>query len=196
MFFHSPFQELLQDHSLLSAEAQECGATIQKSLQVASDEWKAHCSLLQNELEILKRKLRLHFLQEEECVFPESRESVSKQAGRADIFGGFLGGEAEEDLGAHQRILHRMEEMLVLAGQLAEQKREEATIRKLLAVFNLTSSLLQKHVEKEDTLIFPMLERTLDTQQLNLIYEKLKLMASSQDLLGHGDMTGLSPLGE
>jgi len=71
---------------------------------------------------------------------------------------------------------------------------DEASARRLLVLVKLTATLLERHAAKEDTLIFPMIEKSLTPAQVDAVRDRLRVLGSDRDLTG-GDDSGLAQLG-
>jgi hemerythrin-like domain-containing protein len=121
---------------------------------------------------------------------------ISGGAQGADVFGRFFAEEAEDDMGAHATLSERTSKLLsILADLEALGGVDEATSRKLLAIGNATAGLLQRHAAKEDSLIFPMIERSLTPGQVEQVSARLEKIGSARDLTGESPEEGLSQLG-
>ncbi len=122
--------------------------------------------------------MQLHFRREEEGLFPDAQRMVSEDASRTSVIGAFFGEEAEDDLGAHMTLRTRVGEMIgvldeaALAGQIGEQ-----TPKRLRALLNVIENLLARHAAKEDDFIFPMIERSLTTEQQQAVLSRLSAIA-------------------
>jgi len=193
----SPFEDLKEEHVALLTEMND----IQSSVRGLMGEEAAALgggAVLRDELEIFLRQLRIHFRREEEGLFPEAKRMISEGAQGADVFGSFFGEEAEDDMSAHAALARRAKEMLEIAVQMEDAGRpDESSAQKLRALAALTSGLLQRHAAKEDTLIFPMLEKGLKPDQVDQVSERLKEIGSNRDLSEQesSEEGGLTPLG-
>ncbi len=193
----SPFEDLKEEHFALLTEVNDLRSTI-RGLNRPDAGSLGGGAVVRDELEMFRRRLRIHFRREEEGLFPEARRMISEGARGADVFGSFFAEEAEDDMGAHTALASRTQEMLELADQVGEGGRfDEAGSRRLLALVNLAAGLLQRHAAKEDTLIFPMIERSLKPEQVDDIRNRLQQFGSDRDLsdLSSPEEGGLSRLG-
>lgn len=194
--FRSPFDELTEDHASLRAEMQGLQHSVRALTQGNEGAPGSGGKLIQDELGVLRKRLHAHFRREEECVFPEGQRMVSEGAEGADVFGNFFQSEAEEDISAHQVLLRRVNEMLEQTAAIETSGLDEGSGRRLLAAVNLTLSLLERHAGKEDRLIFPLLQRSLDIVQLDQIAERMQQLVSDRDLAsGEEDGPGYTQLG-
>jgi len=190
----SPFDELREEHVALLVDARDIQASLRGLTQPAGAGLGGG-SLIRDSLEIFQRRLRVHFRREEEGVFPEAQRMVSEGAQGADVFGRFFAQEGEDDMSAHAALARRANEMVEMATQMEEASGPDAaSARRLLAVANLTASLLERHASKEDTLIFSMIERALTPAQVDVVRDRLRVLGSDRDLTP-GDDSGLSQLG-
>lgn len=178
----SPFEDLRDEHVALLAEMND----IQSSVRGLMGEGTASLgggAVLRDELEMFQRQLRIHFRREEEGLFPEAKRMISEGAQGADVFGAFFGEEAEDDMSAHAALARRATDMLEIAVQMEDAGGpDEGSAQKLRALASLTAGLLQRHAAKEDTLIFPMLEKGLMPDQVDQVGERLKEIGSDRDL--------------
>jgi iron-sulfur cluster repair protein YtfE (RIC family) len=190
----SPFDELREEHVALLADAGDLQASL-RGLTQPEAATLGGGSLIRDTLDIFQRRLRVHFRREEEGVFPEAQRMVSEGAQDADVFGRFFAQEAEDDMSAHATLASRAKEMLEMATQIEEAGGpDEASARRLLALANLTASLLERHAAKEDTLIFPMIQKSLTPAQVDAVRDRLRVLGSDRDLTT-GDDSGLAQLG-
>jgi hemerythrin-like domain-containing protein len=190
----SPFDELREEHVALLVDARGIQASL-RGLTQPQTAALAGGSLIRNTLDIFQRRLHAHFRREEEGAFPEARRMVSEGAQGADVFGRFFAEEAEDDMSAHAALARRANEMLEMAAQTeAAGGPDQASARRLLALADLTASLLERHAAKEDTLIFPMIERALTPAQVDAVRDRLRVLGSDRDLTA-GDDSGLAQLG-
>jgi iron-sulfur cluster repair protein YtfE (RIC family) len=190
----SPFDELSQEHVALLVDARDLQASVRGLTQPAAAT-RALGSTIRNTLDIFQRRLHVHFRREEEGVFPEARRLLSEGAQGADVFGRFFGEEAEDDMTAHATLAGRVSELIEMAAQMeAAGGPDAAAARRLLALTDLTASLLERHAAKEDTLILPMIERALTPAQVDAVRDRLRILGSDRDLTS-GDDSGLGQLG-
>jgi hemerythrin-like domain-containing protein len=192
----SPFKDLLEEHTALVAEAGDLLASMRGFASPNRESLGRSSTVLRDGLGIFSKHLNTHFRREEEALFPEAQRLVSEGAQGADIFGRFFAEEAEDDMGAHAALAARTNEMVGLTAQLGDEVAgDPAGARKLLAVGTATVSLLQRHAAKEDSLIFPMIERSLTPAQLDHVRERLNAIGSGRDLSGPSSDEGMGQLG-
>jgi hemerythrin-like domain-containing protein len=118
-----------------------------------------------------------HFYREQEGLYPEARQLISQGAGRGDIFGQFFAAEAEEDLGAHETLRVRVEEMIGAVAAVEQAGQLEAgALARLRSTLGLVCDLLQRHADKEDRFIYPMLQQSLDHEQRQRVRQRLTEM--------------------
>lgn len=194
MSVKSPFEDLREEHAALLREMQDVQSTI-RGLAGADASSLGGAGVARDELEMLRYHLHIHFRREEEGLFPEARRMISEGAKGADVFGSFFAEEAEDDMSAHGALAARTDEMLQLVDQAAASGGpDEDSARKLLALSTLAAGLLQRHAAKEDSLIFPMLQKSLKSEQLDDVRSRLQQIGSDRDLSSAED-GGLSQLG-
>ncbi len=197
MSVKSPFEDLREEHTALLREMQDVQSAV-RGLVGADASSLGGAGVARDELEMLLHHLRIHFRREEEGLFPEARRMISEGAKGADVFGSFFAEEAEDDMSAHSSLAARTDEMLGLVNQIdAGGSPDEASGRKLLALCNLTAGLLQRHAAKEDSLILPMLEKSLKPEQVDEVRSRLDQIGSQRDLsdLSSPQEGGLGQLG-
>jgi hemerythrin-like domain-containing protein len=183
----SPFDDLNEEHRSLLNDVGELTSTI-RGLTGQETSSLGSGGLIRDELEMFRNKLRVHFRREEEGLFPEARRIISEGARGADIFGSFFAEEAEDDMSAHASLSSRASQMLEIASQMEEAGRpDEESARRLLSLINLTSSLLERHVAKEDTLIFTMLQNSLTDDQVEEVRSRVQELGSDRDLTSAGE---------
>ena len=197
MAVKSPFEALKDEHVALLTEANDIESTV-RGLTGGEAGSLGGGAVLRDELEMFQRQLRIHFRREEEGLFPEAKRMISEGAQGADIFGSFFAEEAEDDMSAHAALARRVNEMLDVAVQMEDTGGpDESLVKKLRAFADLTAGLLHRHVAKEDTLIFPMLEKGLRPDQVDQVSVRLKEIGSNRDLSeqGSAEEGGLTQLG-
>ncbi len=197
MIFKSPFEDMMEEHVALVTEMGELMNSMRELANSEKAPLGAEPGLVRNSLELFQYRLRTHFRREEEGLYPEAQRIISEGAQGADIFGRFFAEEAEEDMGAHATLTRRVNEMLTIVTDLdLADPASEAVIRKLIAIGSSTAGLLQRHAEKEDAMIFPMIARSLTPVQVGQVSERLQQIGSSRDLISDSSEEGLSQLGD
>lgn len=195
MSVRSPFEDLKEEHTAVLREMQDLQSAV-RGLVGGDASSLGGAGVVRDELEMFRRRLRVHFRREEEGLFPEARRMISEGAKGADVFGSFFAEEAEDDMSAHASLAGRTDEMLQVIHQIeASGGPDEASAGKLLALSSLTAGLLQRHAAKEDSLIFPMLEKSLKPEQVDDVRSRLQQIGSDRDL-GSAEDRGLSQLGD
>lgn len=181
----SPFEEMKQDHESVLQEMRELRETLRGLSGKGPRGWGDVGRVVRDRLEMFRRDLRLHIRREEDAVFPEARRLLSEDAGRVDVIGSFFAGEAEDDVAAHATLAARADEMLTMVAEMGDSGgATEQSLRKLAAVGEATARLLEQHAAKEDSLIFPFLERTLTEDQVDAVRAELQRLGSARDLIG------------
>lgn len=166
---------LYREHRVLGMEA----AGLQEAVRglAASPDPGAESALsgrLRGRLARFHEALGHHFRAEQEGLFPEVQQLISQGAGRGDVFGQFFAAEAEEDLGAHQTLRARVEEMIrVLAAAEQAGRLDAGSLARLRSVAGLMCDLLRRHADKEDRFIYPMLQQALDYEQRQRVRQRL-----------------------
>ena len=102
-----------------------------------------------------------------------------------DVVSRFFAEEGEDDFNAHSVLMIRTAEMVKLLDGVEQAGRlDEQVLARLRTLMNLTRSLLERHAEKEDKLIFPMVERALKPEQMDLVRARIEALPSREDLRG------------
>jgi len=191
----SPIDELRKEHQLFLTDISEVHTMIQGLGSSPEDAREAFGGMLGARIDIFRQGILTHFRREEECLYPDARLFVSQAAGtagRPDILGHFLDSEAEDDVRAHQVIAARTDEIAALVAAAREKGQLPAqSLAHLRTLLGLTRSLLQRHAEKEDGMIFPFIERSLSPDQLAAVGERLRAFRGIADLTGSDDLSGL-----
>ncbi|MGD0111782.1 MAG: hemerythrin domain-containing protein [Armatimonadota bacterium] len=181
----SPLDELRREHQMVLADIADIHTAMRET---ATSTERAHDALrgsLRSRLDMFRQGILLHFRREEECLYPDVRLLVAQGAHGADILGQFLRSEAEEDMRAHQVIAARTEEIASLLAAGEQQGGLPAlSLSHLRTLVGLTHDLVTRHAEKEDKMVFPLIERNLSGDQLAIIYERLRSVRAVSDLSG------------
>lgn len=170
----SAIDELRKDHDILRRDMEALVSAVRSLGQDPQAIQEALSGSLRERLAYLYAGMRLHFRREEEGLFPDARRMVSEGARKVDILGQFFGEEAEDDFNAHAELGIRMEEMMgILEDVEAAGRLDDQVCARLRTVMGLVRSLLDRHAAKEDTLVFPMIERSLTSEQRDAVLDRL-----------------------
>lgn len=160
----SPTEELREEHEFALSQLQQFAAAVGRA---TSSREGPEADALRARLNELEQRMLLHFRKEEEALYPELQKQVAKGAPRADILAQFFGEAADDDLTAHRLLRGRLREMQgLLAGAARAQQAEGYSLEGLQAVASASLDLLTRHIEKENGVIFPMVERLLAAAEL------------------------------
>jgi hemerythrin-like domain-containing protein len=191
----SPTGSLRQEHQGLLSDIKNLEAAVRALGATAATSWESVGGTIRDRLEMFHRGLVLHFRREEEGLFPDVREIVSKGAPRADVLGQFFAGEAEEDIGAHAALAGRLQEAMALVDQFARAPTiDQGSAGRLRTLISLTRGLLERHAAREDALVFPMIERSLDVDQVEAVRQRMNAFRAAADLTGGAPDEGLRDL--
>ena len=181
----SPLDELRREHQLVLADIADIHTAMRETATSTESARDVIGGSLRSRLDMFRQGILLHFRREEECLYPDARLLISKGAGRADVLGQFFNSEAEEDMRAHHVIANRVSEIAALLAAGEQQGSLPAlSLSHLRTLVGLTHDLLARHAEKEDKMIFPLIERNLSGDQLAIIYERLRSVRAISDLSG------------
>ena len=166
----SPMEELRKEHES-ALEAMRGLAdrvrTLAPGRQAADD--------LGKQLSSLRQELLLHFRKEEEALFPDVREMVAEGAPKVDILSQFFSEEADDDLRAHYLLLRWTQELATLLAEVGRAgSLDSDSAGRVRGLVNATLDLLQRHADKEQKLVFPMIERLLDASQMAAVKERMR----------------------
>ena len=173
----TPFDDLGKEHQTLEADAAALRAMalrLSASPEASLDAARAH---LLARLRAFRLDFRIHCRREEECLYPEARQVAVTGILSDQGLARFLDGEAEEDLSAHLGIARRLSEVAALLEAVEEAGRlaEEDLVR-LRAMLGSALTVLEHHVRKEETMVYPVLRRCLTPAQLAAVQQRLWAM--------------------
>jgi len=158
----SPTGRLREEHASALAQIREMEAAVKATAGGGHGKWGEAAGEIGERVEKLRAGLLVHFRQEEEALYPDVREMVGKGAPRVDILGQFFEETADDDLTAHHILRNWVREMVEMAAAVGEGW----TVGDLETLVRESRDLLTRHVKKEDTLVFPMVERLLSPEQM------------------------------
>lgn len=167
----SPVAELLTDHTQTKADIDALAAD---TLDLKQEDWSQIKEEVSQRFAHFQQTLLRHFRREEEALYPDALQMVSEGAPEVDIIADFFRDATDSDLSAHTLLRGRLQE---IAGKLTQLAREGEGFAPLAldlqGSLQAARDLLARHVEKEETLIFPMLARLLDAGQMAAVRERL-----------------------
>ncbi len=180
----TPIEELREEHASLLNDAREIQGAVSALGAGTGAAWADIGGTLADSVEMLRRGLLIHFCREEVGLFPEARRMIAGPARAAKAIGRFLAGESEEDVGAHAALASRTEDTLALLREIEERgKLFEQSLWRLRTLVGITISLLERHLEKEESIVFPMIERSLDPVELREVRKRMSGLGSAHDLV-------------
>jgi hemerythrin-like domain-containing protein len=172
----SPIDDLRKEHQRLLADIKSLQDAVRESANQATETGRDRMEMFQHALEI-------HIRREEEGLFPDARQMVARSSKRPAVLSSFFGSEAEEDIDAHRVLAERTQQLLDLIEGISQAVKPDApSLARFRALLDLTGGLLERHADKEDKLIFPMIERSLDAAQLEQVGERMHALGSADDL--------------
>jgi len=179
----SPVDELRKEHQSLLQDCSDLQAVVQALKADDESSRGTAAGMLSDRFGMLQQAQHLHFRREEECLYPDAQRLVSEGAKGADIFGRFFAAEGEDDLVAHTTLRTRVGDILSLLGASKSADRlDNQALGRLRTLVNLTYDLFSRHAHKEDTLIFPMIEGSLNWEQMQAVAERLRAFRGVADL--------------
>ena len=173
----TPTDELRDEHE----HARAAIAALQRKIDVlcasTDSTWPEVAGEIRGDLDEFCRGLLLHFRKEEEGLFPEVLKMVSKGAPRVDILGDFLDGEADDDLKAHHLLRSRVRQLRELLDDADKADGlDPETSGRLRGRAGAPPELRGRPAAKEHKLVFPMIERLLDPQQMAAAGERIRAL--------------------
>lgn len=172
----SPIDELRKEHQRLLTDLKD----LQDSARESSDQVTATG---RDRMEMFQRALQIHFRREQEGLFPDARQLVARSSKPPAVLSSFFGSEAEEDIDAHRVLAERTQQLLDLVWDISQAvKPDPPSMARFRALLSLTLGLLERHADKEDKLIFPMIERSLEPEQLEQVAERMHALGSAAEL--------------
>jgi len=179
----SPIQELREEHRRLVKDAEDLQTTIgglSTSPEAAQEATNGH---LRARTEQFRDDLLAHFRREEECLFPDVRRAASEGAQRVDILGEFFSAESEDDVSAHTGLAARMDDVTADLASIEQTGRvDDSSSARLRMLMDLVRGLLERRAQKEDALIYPMIERVLSPEQMEQVGQRLWPTSKGADL--------------
>lgn len=146
------------------AGKQKLGLLSQAASELGEGSNPAALGDLKEVLQFFEGELRVHFRHEEEVLFP-ALQTVIGRAGPIQVM-----------LDEHQSLWQAVDALEEKAAQLEEASIE---VRSRIAhgarlVANHIVGFLGSHIEKEDSMLFPMAERALRPEALAMMAEQMK----------------------
>jgi iron-sulfur cluster repair protein YtfE (RIC family) len=183
-----PTDQLRREHEVALASMRQLRDACRESAEwgcrgrpaVAHDASGKHMEGVGAMLSQVRSMLLLHFRKEEEGLFPDVQQMVSEGAPAVDIIAGFFREQSDDDLKAHTLLRGRMTEMgELLASLRSSETRCEETAKQLQLKAESTHDLLARHADKENTVVFPMIERLLDKPQMAVVVGRIQAIEAS-----------------
>jgi hypothetical protein len=183
MSVKSPSEELQGEHAALIRDAKSIQDTLRGVGAGGGAAGTEIGGTLAEGVGGLRRGLLLHFRREEAGFFAVARRLVAERSPQADAINRFFAEESDDDMSAHAALESRANDAVALLHQAQESaKLDEPLLRRLRTLLSTSISLLERHVEKEEQLIFPMIERSLDRLEIEEVRKRMSDLTSAQDL--------------
>lgn len=192
-----PLQELNGEHRSLAADVRQIEAAVREIGAVQAPSWAEETRTLRDQVEMFRRALAMHFRREEEGLFPDAKRMVADQAGPGDALSQFFAEEGDEDTSAHASLRTRVKDMLSRAEEMTRASGpDQESLGRLRALVSTTRSLLESHADRESKIIFPMIARALDDDQMEQVARRMTQLGAAADLVdsSEADMDDLSDL--
>lgn len=170
--------QLRKEHAAISGEVKALASSLGQ-LHRSEGETPATIEAIASRFKGLHTAFLAHRRREEEGLFPTVVQMISEGALRLDIIVAFFAGEAEEDIGAHEEVDQQMLQIAALLDRMGgAQGGETEALARLAEVCEVTFALLERHADKEDALVFPMVARMLSDEQLQAVQRRLQTLPS------------------
>jgi len=192
-----PLQELNGEHQSLAADVRQIEAAVREIGAIQAPSWAGDARTLRDQVEMFRRALALHFRREEEGLFPDAKRMVADQGGRRDALTQFFAEEGDEDTSAHTSLRTRVKDMLSFAEEMTRASGpDEQSLGRLRALVSTTRSLLESHADRESKIIFPMIARALNDDQMEQVARRMTQLGAAADLVdsSEADTDDLSDL--
>jgi regulator of cell morphogenesis and NO signaling len=193
-----PLQELNGEHQSLAADVRQIEAAVREIGAAQAPSWAEDARTLRDQVEMFRRALAMHFRREEEGLFPDAQRMVADQAGPGDALSQFFAEEADEDTSAHASLRTRVKDVLSLAEAMTRATGpDQESLGRLRALVSTTRSLLESHADRESKIIFPMIARALNDDQMEQVARRMNQLGAAADLVdsseaGSDDLRDLS----
>lgn len=175
----SPTDELRREHEAILAQVTEFASAIDR-ITGRIRNWDEVGAGIRRLLGAFRRPLLLHFRKEEEGLYPDVREAVSRGAPKGDILSQFFSEQADDDIVAHRLLRGRLRDVITKLDAFEQAGRAEAiAIDRLQALVHGALGLLQRHADREGTLVFPMIERLLPEDQMAAAADRIQAIAAA-----------------
>jgi hemerythrin-like domain-containing protein len=169
----SPIDELRAEHATILVEARQLKEALSEQARGAIS--AGGIAEIRERLERFRETMLLHFRKEEEGLFPDVRKMLSDGTLTVDILSQFFSEQAVDDLCAHSDMEDRMREMLdALSKAQQGGGLDDESLANLKQLVVSLQAVLKGHAAKEDTLVFPMIERLLEPEQMEAVRERLR----------------------
>ena len=179
-----PLQELNGEHQSLAADVRQIETAVREIGATQMPAWAEDARTLRDQLEMFRRALALHFRREEEGLFPDAKRMVADQGRPGDALTQFFAEEGEEDMSAHASLTTRAKDMLSLAEEMTHADGpDQQSLGRLRALVSTTRSLLESHADRESKIIFPMIARALDDDQMEQVARRMTQLGAAADLV-------------
>jgi len=179
-----PLQELNGEHQSLAADVRQIEAAVREIGAAQAPSWAEDARTLRDQVEMFRRALAMHFRREEEGLFPDAKRMVADQAGPGDALSQFFAEEGDEDTSAHTSLRTRVKDVLSLAEAMTRATGpDQESLGRLRALVSTTRSLLESHADRESKIIFPMIARALNDDQMEQVARRMTQLGAAADLV-------------
>jgi hemerythrin-like domain-containing protein len=170
----SPVEGLLQEHQAALGAFDALTDDVAGVIAGATA-WEEVAEHLEPRLHALYQLLLIHFRKEEEGLFAEAMELAAEEASEAGLLARFFAEQADDDILAHTTLRIQMREMEALLPDIRETDGAgRRTPGELHDALLFSRDLLRRHARKEETVIFPLIERLLTEEQMAAVRRRIE----------------------
>ncbi len=162
----SPIEELQQEHR--AARRAFDGLTDEVAgVVTGAMAWGDVVHHIEGGIHALHQLLLMHFAKEEEGLFAEVVDLATEELSEAGILAGFFAEQSDDDILAHTTLRMRMQEIERLLPDIRETNGGGQHVAgELHDALLFSRDLFRRHTQKEDTIVFPLIERILTPEQM------------------------------
>ncbi len=175
----SPTVHLRQEHTHALGILDALNDTV-NSVRTGGGTWEHTRPAVAAGLGRLNDVLLVHFRKEEEGLFPDLLTRAMEGSEEAGILAGFLAGESDEDVTAHTAIRLRLRELTSVLTRAEEQGAGEGGFEEIHDGLVFCRDLVRRHCDKEEMIIFPLIERLLGPKQMAEVRRRMASVAAAR----------------
>jgi iron-sulfur cluster repair protein YtfE (RIC family) len=169
----SPIEQLQQEHQAALGAFDALTDQV-AAVTAGATAWEDVSEHIEPRFHALHQLLLVHFRKEEEGLFAEAVELAAEESSEAGLIAGFFAEEADDDILAHTTLRIQMREMAALLPGIRETDGAgHHTPGELHDALLFSRDLLRRHARKEETVIFPLIQRLLTEEQMMAVRRRI-----------------------